>query len=784
MLEQNLNSLKHNLFKLFILITLVWIGASCSVKKFIPEGQQLTHKYSISIVDKPEEVKNSELRDFIKPKANSSFLFWKPKLYFYYKNIKKPTKFNNWLNKNYGEEPVYTETDNLKKSAHNMEIYLANIGFFNSEVSYSLKTKGINDRITFMVNLSTPYKISNITYNIQDTVIKSFVFQHLDETLIKQGNIYNAYTMDDERDRITSNLRNSGYYMFSRNYIQFVVDSNHLDRTMDVTLKVNSIREPTKKLGEFKERNHTRYFINSVTIIPDFRPTEIQQFDTTVVKFNFWEDDKQYSYNFLCGTKKKIKPTAFNQTIKIKPGKPYSALDVQNTYRRLFNYQIIRTANIGFDTLRKSTFEGQNKLLDCKINMQRSNLNVFTVEAEGTNSSGDLGMRGSVIFLNKNIFKRAEVLRIRLNGGFEAQSISESDGSKGIFNTFEAGIEGTVFFPRFFSPIKLRGFNQKYSPISNLTFGFNYQLRSNYSRNITLLNLGYSWNQNEKIKHIITPINFNYVNIDPTPEFEKELEEETNKRLKEQYSDHTILGLNYSFVFSNQSLKGLKNFEYFKVNFETSGNLLYGINSLFGTKKTSEGYYEFIGVRYSQYIRVDFDYRQFFKLREKNSTIASRIFVGLGVPYLNSEEIPYERGFYAGGANGMRGWIFRELGPGSYNGTDQFERIGDIQLEYNIEYRFPIYHFIHGGLFVDIGNIWTYNESETFPGGKFEFKDFYKELAADFGLGLRFDFQFFVFRLDFAAPFINPAFPEGERLRVDYLQFNDFVINFGIGYPF
>lgn len=783
MLTLNLNSLKHNLSRLFFLISIVWIAASCSVKKFIPEGQQLISKYTITVNEKPQELKTSELRSLIKPKANSRFLFWKPKLHFHYKHINKPTKLNKWLSNNYGEEPVITETANLKKLTQNMELYLANIGYFNSKVTYSISSHGIDDKVFFLVDLSTPYRISKINYEINDSIIKAFVFKDKEETLLQDSSIYNAYNMDNERDRITNNLRNSGYYMFSRNYIQFIVDSNYHDHTMDVTIKLNNIREPTNKLGKFTERNHERYFINSVTVNPDFRPTENQIFDTVLVKFNFWEDKKQYPYNFLCGGKRKINPLTFNKAIRIKTNEPYSALDVQYTYRRLFNYQIIRTANISFDTLVGSTLQTDHKLLDCKINMQRSNLNVFTIEAEGTNSSGDLGIRGSIIFLNKNIFKRAEVLRLRVNGGFEAQSISENDGSKGIFNTFEAGIEGTVFFPRLFSPIKFSGFNQKHNPTSNITFGFNYQLRPNYSRNITMLSLGYSWNQNKTKKHIITPINFNYINVNPTPEFEKELEEETNKRLKEQYSDHTILGLNYSFILNNQNKAGLKNFEYFRINIETSGNLLYGINSLFNTQR-DKGYYEFFGVRYSQYIRVDFDFRQYFKLKKENTSIANRFFIGIGMPYLNSEEIPYERGFYAGGANGMRGWIFRELGPGGYSGTDQYERIGDIQLEYNVEYRFPIYKFFHGGLFVDIGNIWTYNESESFPNGKFEFNDFYKELAADFGLGFRFDFTFFVFRIDFAIPFANPAYPEGKRLRIDYLQFNDFVVNFGIGYPF
>lgn len=778
------NSLKQNLFRLLFLITLSWVVSSCSVKKFIPESQQIIRKYSVKVADKPEEVSVSELRGLIKPKANKKFLIWNPKLYFHFKNIKKPTKFNNWLNKHYGEEPVYSEEYNLNKISRNMEIYLSNIGFFNSKVNYIIKSEDYKTQISFHVELSNPYKISEINYDITDTIVKSFVFENIDKSLLKIDDIYNAYTMDDERDRITTNLRNSGYYLFSRNYIQFVIDSNHRSHTMNVTIKLNNIKEPAIEPGKFIIKYHDRYYINSVSIVPDLKTKEVQQFDTTVVNINFWNDETIYSYNFLYGKKQKLKPSVFNQAIKIKPGKPYSALDVQNTYRRLFNYQIIRTANISFDTISKFQLPENSKLLDCKINIQKSNLNVFSIEAESTNSSGDLGIRGNIIFLNKNIFKRAEVLRIRFKGGFEAQTVSENDGSSGIFNTFEAGVEGSVFFPRFFSPLKLHSFNQRYNPTSNLTFGYNYQLRSNYSRNITLLNLGYSWNKNQKVKHIVTPININYVNVNPTPEFEEELEDETNQRLKEQYSDHMILGLNYSYIFSNQNTSGLKNFEYFRVNIETSGNLMYGINSLFGTKKTDEGYYEFLGVRYSQYIRVDLDFRQYFKFRDKESILATRIFVGSGIPYLNSDEIPYEKGFYAGGANGMRGWVFRALGPGSYSGTEQYERIGDIQLEYNIEYRFPVYKFFHGGLFIDIGNIWTYKESESLPGGKFELKDFYKELAADFGFGFRFDFQFLIFRVDFAAPFVNPAFPEGQRWRLDYLQFSDIIGNFGIGYPF
>jgi outer membrane protein assembly factor BamA len=750
----------------------------------VPKNKKITNKYTLNIENKPEEIKLSELRALIKPKANSKLLFMRPKLYFYYKNLNKKSGINKWLYEHYGEEPVYTEIRDLNKTSRDLRIYLGNIGFFNSKIDYEIKSKNFKNDIVFNIKPSIPYRFSEITYEINDSLIDGFVETNKGESLLKPGSVYNAYIMDDERDRITKILRNSGYYLFSRNYVQFYVDSSFSNHKMNVVVKVNNIKTSTDQPGEFNENKHRRFFIKDVSIIPDFQPTANQSFDTTKQQIEFWDEKKTFTYNFLYADKVRLKPSAFNQAIKIKPGKPYSATDVQNTYRRLFSYQIIRTANINFDTTNINKSNSDSSFLDCKISLQKSNLNMFTVEAEGTNSSGDLGVRGNVIFLNKNIFQRAEVLRIMVNGGFEAQTISESNGNKGIFNTFEAGIQGSVYFPRFFSPLRLNSFNQKHNPTSNLTFGFNYQLRPNYSRNITLLSLGYSWKQNKQIKHILTPANINFVKVNPTPEFEKELEQETNKRLKEQYSDHMILGLNYSFILNNQEKTGLKNFEYFRANIETSGNLLYAFNTLMDSKKAAAGNYEFFGVRYSQYIRIDFDFRQYFMIHNKKSSVATRIYIGSGLPYLNSDEIPYERGFYAGGANGMRGWVFRTLGPGSFNGTDAYEKIGDIQLEYNIEYRFPIYSFLHGGFFADFGNIWTYNQSETFPNGQFKFNRFYKEIAADAGFGFRFDFQFFIFRIDFAAPLVNPAFPEGQRWRFDYLQFGDVIGNFGIGYPF
>lgn len=771
---------------LFILGALL---TSCSVQSYLKKDEQLVNKYRIKINDPQKEIDVSEFRTFFKPRPNKKFLLMRLKLLTYYRYKTKPNKLNKWLDKHFGEAPVLYDENNIEHIVYKMRRYMGNIGYFKSAITYEVTFRKKLAKIKFSVEPAIPYHISKLTYEIPDTLLKSFVDKKLGERKIKQGDVYNAYTFDDERDRITQDLRNEGYYYFNRNYIQYIVDTNYHSHSMKVLVKINKIKVPDTKIpGAFTEKAHDRYFINSVSINPNYDPINPVDYDTIVHQIEFWNDSSIYEYQYLVNERTRINPNAFNTAIKMRPGRAYSAAEVKKTYQRLFKYTILRTATISFDSIPAGAPDAGHKLLNARIQLQQSKLNSFGAELEGTNSSGDLGIRGNLVYLNKNIFKRAEVLRIRTVGGFEAQTISTSIDSTNVsptlFNTFEAGIDGSLFLPHFVFPVGLKKFKQRFNPSTNITFGFNYQRRPYYSRNITNLNLGYTWDQNQKIKHVLTPVNINYVNVNPSEAFAKELENETNRRLKEQYSDHMIAGLNYSFIFNNQNLVALERFDYLRINLESSGNLLNAINTLSQAKETEEGYYEFIGVRYAQYVRINIDYRQYYYFFNKTNSMVFRLLLGTGIPYFNSEEIPYEKGFYAGGANDMRGWEFRKLGPGSFSGVSSYERVGDIQLELNAEYRFPIISFLKGALFADVGNIWTYNESETFPGGMFTFDNFYNELAVDGGIGLRFDFQYFVFRFDMAIPLRDPTYLSGERWRFQNLQFKQVVGNIGIGYPF
>lgn len=773
-----------NIFLLFLLMTVLF--SSCSINKYIAKNEHLINNYSLRFVHPDPHVEAGDLRSFIQPKPNKKILLLNVKVWAYYKNLYHPSKINNWLNKNIGEPPVLYYEGDAKKSARKMQRYLADVGFIHSNVTFKTAFKKKRANVAFVVDLPKPYRLDTIRYDIPDTLIRRFIFKNLNQSLIKKGAIYNAYTLDDERDRITESLRNSGYYYFNRNYIQFVVDSNLNNHKIDLVLHIFDMSGP---LGN-NTQPHIRYFIKKVYVIPNDNPL-IESYDTLQHLIRFPNDTASYRYFFVRSSHPMFLPSTFDQTIKIKPGKPYSVHDVQQTYRRLFNFSILSTANILFDTAGAGGDRLQHvHFMNSHIEMQTAKLNRFSIEAVGTNSSGDLGVRGNLVYMNKNLFKRAEILRLTLLGGFEAQRISGITDSTGqasnsaLFNTFETGFDASLYFPRFVSPLKLNRFNLRFNPQTNINIGFNYQLRPYYSRNIFNIGVGYSWAKGKFIKHLFTPVNINYVNVNPTIAFEKILQSETNQRLKEQYSSHMIFGLKYSFIYNNQNANRIGHFNYLRINMESSGNLLYGFDALLHAAKNAVGYYRFLGVKYAQYMRFDFDYRHYYYFSENGDILAFRAIIGSGIPYLNAAEMPYEKGFYAGGANGMRGWRFRTLGPGGYQGTSNYERVGDIQLEGNIEYRFAIYKYLKNALFMDIGNIWTYNESTSFPNGSFRFNRFYKQLALDAGWGLRLDFSYFIFRFDLAVPLVNPAYNQGSRLRINFLQLKDIVGNFGIGYPF
>ncbi|MDP2424090.1 MAG: BamA/TamA family outer membrane protein, partial [Bacteroidales bacterium] len=445
----------------------------------------------------------------------------------------------------------------------------------------------------------------------------------------------------------------------------------------------------------------------------------------------------------------------------------------------------IRFININFEPLSQTSNDGSG-LLDCQIQIGRSNTQIFTIEAEGTNTGGFLGMGSNIVYSNLNLFKGGEVFSLKLKGALEMQkTIGEPETFLFGFNTVETGIEARLEVPRLLVPYVSQQIARYTSPRSTLVTGLNYQRRPDYTRYIANVSAGYEWRQTLTRSHIFIPLELNSVRIFRSDEFSRWLEGLTDKRLINQYTDHLVPLLRYVYVFNNQATKKNRDFMFWRAGVESSGGLINLVDRAVEAPRNELGYFTLFGIRYAQFVRIETDFRYYKVINPKNN-IVFRVAAGIGKPYGNSNVLPVEKGFYAGGANGMRGWDIRSLGPGRLNDPENaFDKMGEMWLENNIEYRFPIYSWLNGAVFADAGNIWMLKESIDLPGGSFKVSEIGDHIAVDGGLGIRFDLSFFILRIDGAVKLKNPALELGNQ----WLSLSDFGIrnitwNFGIGYPF
>lgn len=783
---------------LITLAVLILVLASCSNTKNFSKNQYLITQNKIEFADKNPGIGVSELQGLMQQKTNKRFLgVLRFKLWAYNRAIRKnkKTKFRNWMENTVGERPIILDTSMTANSCREMEKYLGNVGYFYSKVDYSLtlNDKKHKTRIKYNVSPSTPYRIRNVKFEIEDPILYHFVMEKAQASLIKEGDIYNVYTLEKERERIAEHLAINGYYGFVKDYVFFEVDSSLMSKEMDLFVKIKDVTIPDPdSAGKFIEHPHYRYMIEKVLVYPDYDPTKpIQpkdEFDTLVEEVHQIKKDRPADYYYIVYKNKlRINPNILTQSILIEDNEPYNLKDVSETHKRFGYLSIYNYSQINFVENKPDTPPDSSgfKKLECRINLQRAPLNQYSIEAEGTNSGGDLGIGGNITYRNRNIFRNGETFQLRLRGALEAQRSNQTESENQqtflFFNAFEWGMEAQISFPRFLIPVKMERFPKYFRPTTNLSTGFSFRKRTTYDQYILNVTFGYHWQESITKSHVLQPFNISSVKMYPTPEFTEELDEINDPRLKNQYTDHLITAIQYSFIFNNQNIKKVKNFIFFKGDVETSGNIFYGFNSVLDSEKDTLGQYRISGIPYAQYARLEIDFRYYWLISRTNQVVF-RFMGGVGVPYGNSKSLPFEKGFYLGGANSMRAWIYRGLGPGGFQDPgSNIDKMGEILLESNIEYRFPIYSFVKGAVFCDVGNVWLFEENENFPNSSFKFDTFLNQIAMDAGLGLRLDFKFFIFRLDFAMRLRDPAQDAGNRWVANKAIW---FWNFGIGYPF
>ncbi len=785
---------RHHILIILSSIVLV-LAASCSpARKVQKRGGYLLTSHTVK-TDRPG-ISTSDLVNFAQPKPNRKFLGLRHRVWIYDAfSGKKDSKFKRWVRTHLGSRPVLLDSVMVDNSLTPMKVYLNNKGYFGAQVDRKIKIHGSRASVVFNTITPEPYKFSTISYLISDDSISYFVNQMMGASLLASGKQYDSYLMRDERERITRDLKDMGYYTFSREYIFFEVDTNSKERTARINVIVRNVKNVHPGENDsLLEIPHLRYYINNVYVYTSERGLSG---DTTIVHDTiayFRKTDTVSGatpdFYHIFKIKPRLRPEGLARNIFVIPGEPYSQKNVNLTYNRLQNLALSRFVSVNIIPPR-AVIAGdlpRPALLDCDIRMVRSPVNMFTIEAEGTNAAGFIGLGSSFNYQNRNIFRGSETLRLKLFGAFEIQPpLGVGDeGSAKLFNSLEGGFQAGLDFPTIISPFRFKPPGQNSRAKTTVGLGLNYQSRTQYLRYVSSLSLGYEWNAIQTIRHTFSPIDLSSISITRDSAFTDFLNSLKDRRFFNQYTDHLIMAMKYSFIFNNQDLQTRKNFFYFRLGLESAGNLLNLYSNLSNAQLNENRNYTILGIRYAQYLRGDFDFRYYRPLSE-NQKVVYRAAFGIGVPYGNSSSLPFEKGFFAGGANGLRGWPVRSLGPGAYrpNDSTSFENIGDLSIEFNLEYRFPVYSFVKGALFTDVGNIWLLKQNEDFLDGEFRFDRMIETMAFDAGLGFRFDFSFFIFRIDGGLALYDPGKEADSRwIRFSKFQLRNINWNFGIGYPF
>jgi hypothetical protein len=794
-----------SLFVLFLFIT------SCNPTKYVPDGTSLLNANHINV--NKEGIKKSDLVPYLKQTPNKQIFGTRFYLGLYnLSNINKDKWPHNWL-RNIGEAPVIFDESAVKKTRDQIKSYVFSKGYFDGIVTDTVKTAKKKSDVYYNVSLHRPYKIRNLSYEIADSNIRKLCFFDSVNCLIQRGKPYDVDILQAERTRFERFIRDRGFYGFSTDYISYKIDSTVGDRQVDIKYII-------KNYTKLNPDNITTsgpfaiYTVKNVYIYPDYDTKEalaggeayFKSMDTTLYK----------GYYFVSSRKKSdVKYDLIVQSLYVKAGGMFNMTNTEQTQTHLMTLKIYRLVNITYnDAKENENLSGIELFLNCNIQLTLFSQQSYRVELEGTNMGGNLGGDVNLIYQHKNLFHGAELFSTTLKGAYSAIAQSSSSNISGLSSAREYGIETSLRLPEFLLPFfRLPAFVRKYNPSTVILASYNYQSLPVYTRTIANATYGYDWKAGRNYQeHILNPVLFNIVKL---PSINEDFLNRilTSSYQSGAYRNVLILGSGYSFIYNNQSIKNASHYWFLRINTEIAGNLLGFYNKLANRQKvldtssfvnshipgqvadtTGIKAYHVLGQPFAQYAKTDLDLRYNYRFNNVSS-IVYRGFIGLGIPYGNSREIPFVKQYFAGGANGIRAWQVRSLGPGSYNpnlfknkdSTIFLNETADIKLEANVEYRFKLFWIIEGALFVDAGNIWSYNRDPARPGAQFTFRSFYKDIAIGTGTGFRFDLKFVIARVDIGMKLRDPLLINGSSwifLNGPYNRKRDFTVVLGIGYPF
>lgn len=666
------------------------------------------------------------------------------------------TTFGEGL-RNSGEAPVILDSLKIHKSAKQISNQLINEGYFNNQVDYMVSLgKHQKAEVTYIISEGKPYTIKQIDYQITDSILKGYVSSISEDSYLKVSDNFNTDKMDSERIRLTKYLLDNGYHFFNKEFIYFRIDSTLGSRQVNVVLGIQNYKVKDIMTDSIVEIRHKQYEVKDVVVVVDYNPKDdINSVAQTYQKASYEELD------FYHKKKLRYHLKLLHDAVLIKEGELYNKTITEATYRKFSGLGIFKSVSVQYDTL-------DNGLL-ARIVLQPIKAQTFNVSSDGLHNNGLYGIEGSMTYAHRNVFGGAERLQISFSGGLEAQKLlideEEDDNllSNANFNTIEFGPRVSLVFPRFLFLNKY--FENKSNAKTELSTSYNFQKRPDFKRGVQDVSMTWVWHEKAPITYKFTPISLSAINITKEQAFQDKIDALNDKFLAASYDNHIIAGGRLSFEYNGQQVNKSKNVFYTSATVEGAGNVLRGIYKFSNQEiDTTTNSYDLFGIRFAQFVKINLDTR-YYRVLSKKTKVVYRIAGGIGLPLSNlSEALPFQKSFFSGGANGMRAWKARTLGPGAYyDSTGSFDKIGDIQLESNMEFRFPLISWIEGALFVDAGNIWLINQDSLRTNAHFETDRFISEIAIGTGVGFRMDLDFFVIRFDFSLPFRNPSLPGGGR---------------------
>lgn len=736
------------IFLFVSLISALIIFSGCSASKFIPEDKFLLD--DVKIKSDTKELHSDKLEPYIRQKGNSKwFSMFKIPLGTYALSGKDSTKWINRKLRDLGENPVLFDSVQADMTCSDLENVLHGMGYLRAQVDYELDFKKKKKVVViYKLHPGPQYYIGKIDYDIQDEGIADLLKGDTDgryKSCLHAGKPFLISELDNERKALTRYLNNNGYFKFHKDFITYSADSVRGSTDVGLTLHLHKFSAGNKE----QEELHTRYRINNVT---------------------YYSNDERKSIP--------LRQSVLEENTLIEPGAYFNSDALQKTYNRFSRLQIVKYTNIKFNELPDSD------KVDCNIGISTNKINSVIFQPEGTNTAGDFGAAASLTYENKNLFRGAETFSIKLRGAFEAIT-----GLEGYQNQDyeEYSLETKLVFPRLVVPFLSKNFKKQSAAITELSASYNMQNRPEFHRRVFSAGLRYRWDDAlRRRRYNVDLIDLNYIYM---PWISKTFKEEylddvdsRNSILRYNYEDLFIMKLGFGMSFNNGD-------EAYKFNVETAGNLLNGVSRLVGSKVNSDNQYTLFNIAFAQYVKGDFDYTRLFRFDSRNN-LAFHFGFGIAYPYGNSRILPFEKRYFSGGANSVRGWSVRGLGPGKFKGTngsiDFINQTGDVKLDLNLEYRSFLFWKIYGAVFVDAGNIWTLRYYEEQPGGQFDIKDFYKQIAVAYGIGIRLNFDFFILRFDMGMKAINPAYDtQQEHYAIFHPDFSrDFAFHFAVGLPF